>query len=301
MNWIDLEWEIITPMFLHGYENRKAIELRAPPVKSLMRYWWRALHGNFKTEILYKRESETFGAADENLGKSKFQLRILPYDNLSQKKYILIQKPKKIVKRMGISPGYKFKIRTQTHEKRPFLEKYILLQYLSLVLGGLGQRVRRGAGALKFLGFPNSSIEVEFDFERDILVILNDIIELFTDLNYELNIPNKRIDLDDNRNLYNFPYLKSIIIGKEFDNWEGIRSEIDKLCHNFKHKYKKDYNSMGFAFSDNKLASPLFISIIKENSKYNPIMSKLNPVFPNKVPPPADVDKIPNKFINNLS
>ena len=37
-----LELETVTPMFLHGYNNR-ILELRPPPFKSLFRYWWRTV------------------------------------------------------------------------------------------------------------------------------------------------------------------------------------------------------------------------------------------------------------------
>jgi hypothetical protein len=62
---------------------------------------------------------------------------------------------------------------------------------------------------------------------------------------------------------------------------------------------------MGFSYGSRgktyKLASPLYISIIEVNGKYSPIMSKLNPEFPNGSYIPNDIDKVPNEFISELS
>lgn len=40
-----LNLETVTPMFLHGHDN-KILELRPPPFKALFRYWWRAVSNN---------------------------------------------------------------------------------------------------------------------------------------------------------------------------------------------------------------------------------------------------------------
>ncbi|TXT62254.1 MAG: putative CRISPR-associated RAMP Cmr1 [Promethearchaeota archaeon] len=297
MNWIDSEWEVITPMFLHGYNTRR-VELRTPPIKSLMRYWWRSLHGELTTEELYNKEAEYFGSADKDGKKSKFQLRILPYKQLPQKEYKLLST--KNFTRKAIQDGFKFTIRIQSYLEDTFLKRFFLLQYLSLVLGGLGQRTRRGAGALRFIEITDSNIDIEFDFGRDIIIILSIIIEQMTNLNYKLDKQNKRIVLDENLSFSNFPYLKSITIGREFTKWIDIKKKIDEQCHLLKRQYRQDYNSMGFAHPNEKLASPLYISVIKENDKYFPIMSKLNYVPPNGTRTPNDVDEVPNIFISSL-
>ena len=300
MDWIDSEWEVISPMFLHGYDNRSVVELRAPPIKSIMRYWWRALHGHLEIRELYTEEAAIFGSADDEVGKSSFQLRILPHKNISTGDYKLVTHKKKSISK-GIKPGVQFKIRIQTHKNVNALRKYFLLLYLSLTLGGLGQRVRRGAGALKFLNLLKSSIKIEFNFERDIIEILNDIIEEQTDLNYLLNNTSNRIELRDERAGSKFPYIISIMIGREFNSWRELREKIDSLCHDLKENNKNNYNSMGFAYGRKKLASPLYISMIREHEKYYPIMTKLNPEFPRNFTPPKNINLVPEEFINNLS
>ncbi|MBD3215196.1 MAG: type III-B CRISPR module RAMP protein Cmr1 [Candidatus Lokiarchaeota archaeon] len=297
MNWIDSEWEVITPMFLHGYDPYR-VELRAPPIKGLMRYWWRALHGELSMEELYRREADYFGSADKGGKKSKFQLRLLSDKQLLQKKYKLLTT--KNFTRKAIQDGFKFIIRIQSYEDDAFLRKFFLLQYFSLILGGLGQRVRRGAGALRLIKITNANIDIEYNLSRERIIILSEIITELTNLNYELDNQNRKIIFSENLSFSNFPYLKSITIGREFSSWMAIRKKIDEQCHLLKKRYRQDYNSMGFANSDEKLASPLYISIIKENDKYFPIMSRLNYVPPRHTSPPNDSDKVPNKFINSL-
>ncbi len=82
---IKLEIETITPMFLSGAEQGSA-ELRAPSIKGLLRYWWRALHPTSNIEILREKENNIFGSGGENgSGGSSFSLRVI-YDHLQTTK-----------------------------------------------------------------------------------------------------------------------------------------------------------------------------------------------------------------------
>ena len=71
MNTIQLELETVTPMFLHGHDD-KIVELRPPPFKALFRYWWRAVQ-DCDTDSLRKKEAKLFGSTD---GKAPFSIRI---------------------------------------------------------------------------------------------------------------------------------------------------------------------------------------------------------------------------------
>jgi len=63
----ELELEAITPIFMRGADQTKA-EIRAPSIKGLMRWWFRALAGNyFGNEIdkLRKAEENVFGSTNQ--------------------------------------------------------------------------------------------------------------------------------------------------------------------------------------------------------------------------------------------
>jgi len=56
--------EVVTPLFLGG-ANSKVAELRAPPIKAAMRFWWRALYEGENVGQMAKREAEIFGSKEK--------------------------------------------------------------------------------------------------------------------------------------------------------------------------------------------------------------------------------------------
>jgi len=70
--------DVITPLFISGADPHVP-ELRAPSIKGVFRFWWRALNGHLSLDNLKQREATIFGAADEKIGKSKVILRIKDY------------------------------------------------------------------------------------------------------------------------------------------------------------------------------------------------------------------------------
>ena len=79
---IELDCEIITPMFLGGADQNA--ELRAASFKGLLRYWWRIAYGKqfSSAAALYSAESSLFGSPDDDSGKSKVTVEVIPGDNL---------------------------------------------------------------------------------------------------------------------------------------------------------------------------------------------------------------------------
>jgi len=75
MKTVTFECETVTPMFLAGADGRTP-ELRPPSIKGLMRFWWRAMNGHLPLGELKREESEIFGASDEKIGRSKFNIRV---------------------------------------------------------------------------------------------------------------------------------------------------------------------------------------------------------------------------------
>lgn len=84
MHTLTATFEIVTPMFLGGADNTASVELRVPPIKGALRFWWRALawgrfcqahpHGTPAEirEILKKireEEARIFGSAEGGQGR----------------------------------------------------------------------------------------------------------------------------------------------------------------------------------------------------------------------------------------
>jgi CRISPR-associated RAMP protein, Cmr1 family len=166
----EFEVEIVTPLFLGGADSQKA-ELRVPPIKGALRFWWRALYGSDDLEDLKKREADIFGSTEH---KSKVTIRIESNDIMpvlrdlpSGKKIMVTSKgktfPISIIEylafglfdpkqkqnkylRKYFEPGVNFKIGI-TCAKNNFSEiKKTLSTMISF--GGLGSRSRNGFGAI---------------------------------------------------------------------------------------------------------------------------------------------------------
>ena len=135
------------------------------------------------------------------------------------------------------------------------------------ILGGFGRRVRRGFGSFRILKID----EKYYSFEYNLLSILNLINGVSMD---KYKIENNKIKLKETQSTQ-YPFLKEIQIGKEYNSWEGLVKKIGEVSHNH------NIDSLGFAKSKNRLASPIYVSVLKElkNNKYLPIISTLNTVF----------------------
>lgn len=93
MQRIKATYRVTTPMFLGGAEHQA--ELRAPSIKGLLRYWWRALAWSRIQDVadLRRQESELFGSSDENIGQSKVLLRLT-----APQKAPVVMKPREVLK-----------------------------------------------------------------------------------------------------------------------------------------------------------------------------------------------------------
>ena len=261
MKIITFECEIITPMFLTGADGRTP-ELRPPSIKGAMRFWWRAMNGRLSLEDLKKQEAEIFGASDEKIGRSKISIRILS-DSLQTSTYKPI--PYKPFKSNGIIPNHNISIILSTYYNN-MIDKYSDILKVSIILGGFGKRARRGFGSVRILNVDSQSYKSEYNLEN-ILKLVNKI----GDNKYK--IENGKIVLKQNITAQ-YPFLKEIKIGKEYDSWEELLKKVAEASHNH------DFDSLGFAKGNKRLASPIYVSVLKKpNNKYLPIISTLNTVF----------------------
>jgi CRISPR-associated protein Cmr1 len=67
--------EVLTPMFLGGADGNA--ELRSPPLKNALRYWWRMTQGHLSPDRLLEKEQALFGGVHENKNRNMFAGRSL--------------------------------------------------------------------------------------------------------------------------------------------------------------------------------------------------------------------------------
>jgi len=165
--------EAITPIFMRGADQTKA-EIRVSSIKGLMRWWFRALAGNyFGDDVVSLRRVEeyVFGSTG---GRSRVVVEV-ETDNLEYNKEPLpmVWRKDKQTKmpicrlRVGAIKGT-FKIYIKSNNIYS-IELAFYSLYLLFTLGSIGFRHTRGAGSVKInaINFKNfkSIVDVSYNFE----------------------------------------------------------------------------------------------------------------------------------------
>jgi CRISPR/Cas system CMR-associated protein Cmr1 (group 7 of RAMP superfamily) len=146
--------ETVTPLFLGGADNRTP-ELRPPPFRGMMRYWFRALAGGVvgddgrALKTIREKEAEIFGGADEKHGQSAVWVR-LSEPKFVPESYLLLphrDKPKFPAIPPGVTPTLTLTLKPGAEMQK--LEMTVWSLLVELTLGGVGKRSRRGFGSLR--------------------------------------------------------------------------------------------------------------------------------------------------------
>jgi len=234
--------KIITTMLMHGEDTRVA-ELRPPAIKGAMRFWWRAIHGNLSLEELKKQESAILGGAgDGNALKSSFRIKLSNMHLITEQVNPLPHKQNSGFTISGYKENQNFNIELIGKE----LTQIKNIFKLSTILGGLGQRARRGFGSIEIQNQDSISVE--------------SIQSLISEINPDFNYQSES----------NYPYIKNIEIGKEYDDMNVLIKTISSATH------KHNGDGMFGSVKSGRYASPVYISLLKENTKYRPIITILN-------------------------
>ncbi len=281
MRWVKLECEIISPMFLSG-ANIKNCELRPPSVKGVLRYWWRATHEHLRLPDLKIKEYKIFGGAGKESKQSDLFIDI-PQRTLTSlklgEKFLLPHKKeeREKVPRNAFLEGSTFVINLGLKSERNIELTQVKALFLLLsVLGGLGKRTRRGMGSFRVLSideeeeFYNYNLKsCNLDFVLNLLRLI--VTENFAD-KYQLSngkIINPHLNKTENK----YPFITEIAIGKTANKLDDLLDQINKISK------KYDCYYTGFAEGQKRLASPVYISVVKDDSvnsaTYAPIVTNL--------------------------
>jgi len=254
----EYECEVVTPLFLGGADPQKA-ELRAPPIKAAMRFWWRAMHPK-DIKNLRDNEAMLFGDAGDEYGKSNLSLAIKDF-RISNGEYQPLPhheaKPKNF-KIQCINGSFKVVIKGATLHHSIFK--------LFCLLGGIGKRSRRGFGSIHLVNIEGQSYKKDAK-QENIFTLIDNICP-----NEFLNIGDV-IKRKQTITGINYPYLKEIKIGKPVDTFQDLLKSIGKASHD----HNSDYT--GFAKGKKRFASPVYVSIKRNDQKYVPVISVLNTAF----------------------
>jgi CRISPR-associated protein Cmr1 len=248
-------------MFMAGADG-KTPELRPSEFKGMMRFWWRAIRADDNIEKLREEEAKIFGGTEKE-GKSKVAIRITPLQVDFSSYKPLPHSKDKIFTLPCIKANSTFEILLMGEEK--FINIFKDVFFLSTILGGFGKRSRRGFGSVaiiepKELYFENLQKE---ELLSKILDTLNQI-----DNHYEI----RSSKIVNRKSGGNYPWIKEIEIGYKHDDWETLLKKIGNATHNHKNP------SLGN--SSPRMASPIYVSVVKLRDGYYPIVTTLKSYFP---------------------
>ncbi len=144
--------ETVTPLLLHGADNDKNPELRPPSFRGVMRYWWRAalggVIGDKNLKGLHELERAVFGST-KRVSSISLRLREVNIQDAEPKPYLLPHKS--IARRDGIVGTFELILTQPRHDDALVWEAACASLELALTFGGVGQRSRRGYGALQIV------------------------------------------------------------------------------------------------------------------------------------------------------
>lgn len=174
---ITAQFEVLTPMFLAG-ADQNAPELRAPSIKGVMRFWYRALDPFFD-----RHERAIFGSGgDDDAGQSLLIVRCRPGDRCGESMTFTDARPDQFnqgsgrqttnglvylgypfgmggnTSRRAMVPGARFSVevscrRAWKNDDQRHLRAALASLWALGHVGALGSRARRGFGAVALTGW----------------------------------------------------------------------------------------------------------------------------------------------------
>jgi len=274
MKKIVYDLETITPTFC--YSASRTVELRPSSFKGLMRYWYRALIAENDVKRLHKMENQLFGST---CNSSSFRIRVLNHIN---KKYdvsrvrLLPHKSsssKSSSSMNAIKQGFKFKLELSSKSEK--LDEITDIFELSLLLGGIGRRSRRGFGSI-------ANANWEFEDVNNLLEYILNILNNYSSKTYSIDKEKKFISVKkegifSKTSSFNYPTIEEIHIGLDYNSYSDLLHKIGKATH--------DHCNSALGSGSPRMASPVYITINKIDDKYYPVITKLTPCYhPKKIP-----------------
>ncbi|WP_068320300.1 type III-B CRISPR module RAMP protein Cmr1 [Pyrococcus kukulkanii] len=285
---VTFELENITPLFMHGADQGTA-EFRAASVKGVMRWWFRALAGNYFGDNipgLKKAECRIFGCAGS--GEAKRSSVIIECSHRTSNKQ---EKPKSGYERYfwfsqigkfakgAIPRGRVLKLRLKSHDEVA-LRLAVLSLWPALHLGGFGSRARRLGGSLFPVSEPEGNIKIDINFlppeNGNIAGFYRDILGNKLLSKFEAALKELGFDLEeaDFEGLPKYPVLSrrysGVFVGKLHDSADEAISEVGEWYLG-EHRRNKFEGGFRFKEADRGLLSRIYrkYNDIRESGRRN--------------------------------
>ena len=247
MDKLTFEVEAVTPIFIAG-ADQKNIEnegLRPPSLKGLLRWWFRTIMGGMvSVNDLKKLENKIFGFTNQ-----KSNIKVLttteskPSDiniltDLNYLWFSVFLQKRKSQRLQCYSPKTRFKIILGSDDKN-CLKIASGCLWAIVYLGGVGARLRRGAGSLK-VNNSSSNVPYTFIFTGNTVVDAKKFMEenlakIFEDFK---EYAGERYSPQTNLNFAILSHAKVSLIEQPFNKWEN---GLEKVSNVYKsHRVDRD-------------------------------------------------------------
>lgn len=250
----------LTPLCSHGFNPLKP-EFRITELKSLMRFWWRAINtfGDLKT--MKQKEGELFGSTTL---KSPLQIRL---DIDGENTINTAGKESWLNRTSGICSEKKISLIFTYYDDKSqdLMTYYINLLKVALILGGLGKRSRRGGGGLKLVEIDKKKCD-----QKNIFTLLNEAF-LELKIHADFDFQDNKITRTNSSKLIDeksYPFLKKIIIGSKGLNLEDFKQKIKNAM--------KQTSNLTYHKNGQRMACPVYLSAYEYLKQLVPIVSILN-------------------------
>lgn len=266
--------EAVTPLFLGGSDPRGAPELRPASFRGAMRFWLRALLGQNLGEHalndLRQKETEVFGDASQDSGSAVI-VRIAgqpkpspfppPGQNYPGLRYLFFSMGQRerdprtghtsTIWRECFSPNTEFNLILQMRTPVSNVVQDLVFKraaaslWLSVQLGGLGARSRRGAGSLSVasepqgwpVGLPSPVVHATSPSQLRI-ELANGLRSLrqATDL-----MAQPQVHVPSAFDILHSDACSIRVLGKTWTKWQEALESVGAAFQGFRHLYQPDY------------------------------------------------------------
>ncbi|WP_420768120.1 type III-B CRISPR module RAMP protein Cmr1 [Parageobacillus thermoglucosidasius] len=255
--------KLITPMAMHGANAGEKAEFRISSLRGVWRYWWRTLQEEKNHAALLEQEEEWFGGTQ--IKKQKSPVNLLLQRSLSglKRESILPHRTKKSFAVRTIPAGQETAVVMRTLQKhKQLLETYELYFQYMLHLAGMGQRARRGFGAVQWEGHHWETIA---DFVASLQEVL---IRLGQSERFQFSdsgcIVKRKGELHTSH-----PVLSAVWVGEGQKTPQEVLKRFGVASHE-----ANRYGRLG-AVRPKRFASPLWCTVRKIGDLYYPVVTEV--------------------------
>ncbi|BBB93488.1 type III-B CRISPR module RAMP protein Cmr1 [Methylomusa anaerophila] len=286
--------ETLTPMAMHGANSRGDPQFRIPSLRGLLRYWWRAVQYETDPAKLLPKEEELFGGTQtEQSGKSLLRLVLHPPNFLLEEYPLLNHKPrtkdKSFTQVLKASQFLSIEASTYQFTRSDKWSHFQDALELALLLTGMGQRARRGFGAVQWQEHQFDSVESYGQRLCEVLSRLN--VPIMSGITNGCLVK----AVFNSGQLPPHPTLMAVWLGKPYeDNAAGV----DCLLNDYGHaSHLRSRASLGGIYP--RFASPLWGSVRRIAGQLYPVISELQSAYSRKTPA-VDYESDRNAFLQTL-